>query len=232
MNYMNKLFMSVLLLAGAVKSISAADPGFDILNKSTAPIYITLTNGAKKFDKVLIPVWEKGKDIAGAINIDISKKHTSLSIYKSLSDQKPIVHTFTPNKTIYLTYDGKLRPQTGPWLGLLGVTEKGYPLKNNVKSADIIATKETEAIEEKEQKAAGPLKDPATEPKSKYTKQEWIDWYEESGYTPEQYTPWLKGAKEGAMPQPSTALTGDNARILSEILQKLKRVVFKKQLMI
>ena len=215
MNYLKQLPMSIGVLAlGSGSLYAAQNPGFDIVNKYKNPIFVTLKNGNDiLLDKAEIAVavgdtegklkeWSEvsksyikaqfqGLQI-GSVKIDIAAP-TTLTIYRSASDKDPIVHTFTKNKNIYVTFDGKLRPQTGRLGGWLGYTRKGYTLDNNVKAEDIKGSTSTEAEEKKA--ATTELKDPATESKSSYTRQEWIDWYVSGGYTPDQYEKWLVGVK-------------------------------------
>ena len=83
-------------------------------------------------------------------------------------------------------------------IGKTGKTEHGYPYKKseNISKDEIESSRVTGETPKEHEAEGGEVEDPAVEPKGDYTRQEWIDWYEEYGYKPEQYTPWLKGAKD------------------------------------
>lgn len=132
MNYTIRALVHIGLLTGITGIAFAADPGFDILNKSKSSIWVTLKNGDDTvLENIEIPVQDtaRAKELAktwikienpfvknmaaGSATITISEP-TTLTIYtkdpaeaeSAQASTTPNTYTFTKNKTIYVTYDG------------------------------------------------------------------------------------------------------------------------------
>lgn len=147
----------------AQQSDTSTKIGFSLYNKSDKPAIVMVENTSIQREKQTEEpsFWQKltqtVKNLvatytervpAGAVletALDTTKT-TRLSIFNctSISECDPNKATlagqyeFTPNKTIYVSWkDGKLYPQTGALMGLAGVNDAGYSLKNNVTQADI-----------------------------------------------------------------------------------------------
>ncbi len=121
--------------------------GFELINKSASPLWIAITNGGDITGKVA----RVGGGRMTRFEID-TKKETEMIVWlknpgnialerkwlvggRVIFDPKPDkIYTFTKGKTIYLTWDmAKFpRPQTGPLRGILGKTDSGLSLANNV----------------------------------------------------------------------------------------------------
>jgi len=118
--------------------------GFSLNNKSGNSIYVQLTNGNKlqRFGQELTNAAELLlKDAVAESPIDISKD-TELILYDTKTKKKILSAKFTPNKTIYINWNGKtLYKQQGPLGGMTGVNDNCYSLKNNVEDLDIAITR-------------------------------------------------------------------------------------------
>ncbi len=128
-----------------------ADHEFEIYNKSSKPIWYVLKNGSKTVmytvptSDLPIQLHDVSAGHKSIQKLDLTKE-TVLEIFTMHPNywnegDKRWDYTFTPKKTIYVTWDDKekLRPQTGPLKGLLGKTAiTGFSLKNNVAQKDII----------------------------------------------------------------------------------------------
>jgi hypothetical protein len=145
--------------------------GFSLRNKSGKDIYVTAENDSllrgsniasqflqKHFGEPDLYLLKNNKFLDLQLNIE---KPTKLTLYDCASldgcdikkARKVIQATFTPNKTIYINWDGsKLYKQRGPLKGLGGkvkdagepitnliphATDQGYNLSNNVDDNDI-----------------------------------------------------------------------------------------------
>ena len=116
---------------------------FEIRNKSKDELYFSVSSDGKVVSEdgtVLSDttnIWLKvGSKKTAQIPVDISKK-TLVTIYNPATGDNEL-HSLPIAKTLYLTWDGKvLRPQTGPAKGLLGKTETGLSIKNNVSKKDV-----------------------------------------------------------------------------------------------
>lgn len=130
---------------------------FELLNKAPERIWLRLTNGTevvrngdfdfftsnpgttlqiplKRTEKTLLEVWKK--------NIPfklIYEKYTPGAGTRNVAARPAdLTYRFPAGKTLYLTFDDKgIRPQTGPWLGTLGVTKSGLSLRNNISMSEI-----------------------------------------------------------------------------------------------
>ncbi len=129
------LFSTMFIACSTVNAVS----NFELLNKSKKPIQLTISN-------VLVGLPETQKtvtiDIASGKHWNYNtqaKSKITLKITDGTSSINAII--YAPNKTAYLTYNPaktpSLYPQTGPLMGMVGNTESGLPLKNNVKITDI-----------------------------------------------------------------------------------------------
>lgn len=129
-----------LMSAGTAQSMNQA-PGFSIHNKSNKRILVEVKNNIGLFDKMKAAVMTEAVEMAVDAfydkKIDITKK-TEVVLYAVDTKQPVSKATFSPNKTIFINWDGqKIYPQRGPLKGLTGKTDKGYSLKNNVSARDI-----------------------------------------------------------------------------------------------
>lgn len=145
---MKKLAKSLVLVALAsipwtshTLSGSQVEPNFELWNKTNKALYFSL--GDSKNDPINKPLQALQSDKYFTTRVDMSQPTLLVIADGPIIGQAHAWHyQFTPNKTIYVrmkTEGGKyfFGPQTGPWLGLLGKTERGYSLKNNVTVADI-----------------------------------------------------------------------------------------------
>lgn len=139
-----------------------AVPNFELWNKHIEPLYFKMADSPTAAAQGMYTEIRPGKRFT--TNIDITKPMAiGISRGKSpLKGDKVDVYTFGTGKTLYLRFglpaekekiketikaflsrtsiegDGYIfGPQVGPLLGFKGVTEQGYPLKNNVTKKDI-----------------------------------------------------------------------------------------------
>jgi len=161
------LLAIVTVLLGAnltVKAITAvelgSDPGFDIMNKDSRPIWAALVVDGKFLGTLRInsnaavtKIIDPSKDIVIGVYYS-DPGSVSLGFFAQILDKVEInpkpdfIFGFEPSargKTKYLTWNPakhnkpnmNFYPQTGPLMGFLGKSEGGYSLKYNVKQADI-----------------------------------------------------------------------------------------------
>ncbi len=123
--------------------------GFELINKSNNPIWITLIqSGNKIIENRMVP--GAGYLVYGrtAANININKKGYMLLIYKQDAavnkDQESLVYSLEKNlsrdldKTIYVEWNGRdLSPQRGVLGGAVNATTSGYSLDANITAEDI-----------------------------------------------------------------------------------------------
>ena len=132
--------------AGALtQQLSTKDPGFEILNKSTTPISYTIGLG----DTVQANTITKNGNVpagASAPKNEPVGRFVFAKLMIKTADGKTYNFSIKPQrKTLYLTWNPakspSLYPQTGPSMGLQGVTESGYPIgfmgSTNVKKNEI-----------------------------------------------------------------------------------------------
>ncbi len=160
-----KFFTIQLLLSITLASLSAygqITPNFELWNKHIQPVYYAI--GTSKEEASKKPMQEIRPGTFLAETRDLTKL-TSIALAvgkKPEAGQRIDVFTMLPNKNLYLrvglpSEKEKLKetvktimgrksleltdyifgPQTGPLLGFKGVTERGYPLKNNITQDDI-----------------------------------------------------------------------------------------------
>lgn len=118
---------------------NTTDIAFSLNNKSGGAIYFKVNNGGAitRFGQSLT----KGADLltknaVAESKLDISNK-TILTIYDNKGTEL-IEAEFPKNKTIYINWDGtNLYKQKGPLMGLTGVNDNCYSLKNNVADNEI-----------------------------------------------------------------------------------------------
>lgn len=125
-------------------------PGFELFNKASNTITITIfIDGV--FTK-LFNIQPQGKaqltvDVKKPIQLGIYNQETKISTTTFTRNITPKPdHSYTldaPEKTKYLTWNpakgnAPLYPQTGPLMGLMGKTESGLPLNNNISAKEII----------------------------------------------------------------------------------------------
>ncbi len=129
------LFSTMFIGYSAINAV----PNFELLNKSKKTIQLTLSD-----ELVGLPKTKKSvtKDIASGKHWGYTtQKNSKITLKITDGGTSNNYSIYTPNKTTYLTYNPaktpSLYPQTGPLMGLVGNTESGLPLKNNIKSADI-----------------------------------------------------------------------------------------------
>ncbi len=119
--------------------------GFEILNSSSKPVWITLlSNGKPVFEKegLMRAGWVLSGNLSASIDINAKNK---LLIYSRIDkDVAPKVYEFTPGKTLYLTWDGQRLVAQKPGY-LLPATLSGYSLQNNVRDSDIQRTDKKES---------------------------------------------------------------------------------------
>ncbi len=151
-----KRFLLFSLLP-SVMVTSAADPNFELWNKHIEPIYFNRADSPAAAARGQFTELRPGRRVPLTINI---KKPTviALKIGKMpVAGDRIDVYTLEPNKTLYIRVglppekekvketikailsrtsieaDGYIfGPQVGPLLGFKGVTERGYPLKDNI----------------------------------------------------------------------------------------------------
>lgn len=136
------------------KATSAAPWNFEIYNKSGRGINVSANYEGRMGQIFGAPmrIGSSGKlrtvltdtTVRLIVNIsDISRKFAHQQFWIVPCPAKNVCA-----KTIFLTYDDNgLRPQTGVWLGTLGVTDSGLSLENNIHPAFIL--NQTEAIKPK-----------------------------------------------------------------------------------
>lgn len=157
---MNKLLL--LTLGTGILNAQTNLPNFELWNKHTEPLYYRMADSPSAAAKGHFTELRPGRRIASTL--DIAKPIAiGIKIGKEPAAGDPIdVYTLATGKTLYLRIglppekekiketikellsptsieaDGYLfGPQVGPLLGFKGVTERGYPLKNNITKKDI-----------------------------------------------------------------------------------------------
>lgn len=114
--------------------------GFSLNNKSGKAVYFKLINGnvlQRLGQDLTKPADLLIKNAVAEAVIDISNV-TELALYSATDGKKILTARFTPNKTIYINWNGKnLYAQQGPLGGITGVNDNCYSLKNNVADSDI-----------------------------------------------------------------------------------------------
>jgi hypothetical protein len=156
-----------LLLALGVVSVQAAStdyPVFELWNKTDKPVYFAAASDkSPSNDKVMseplamLAAGKRATVTSDQKDIIDMNKYTRLLITQDPESNTVMVYTFTPDKYMWVRVKeekGQLvfGPQTGPLMGFLGNTEKGYPLDKNVKPADIKTQTLTRSFAQKAKK--------------------------------------------------------------------------------
>ena len=131
---------------------------FELKNKAKRPIWIAIANGggltASKAMKVDTgeTITPGGREINPKLDTQLAVWYSDPSsavsyeasgfgiVGRKVFKPKPNkFFSFPRNKTLYLTWDESnyARPQTGPLGGMLGKTDTGLSLKNNVEKGEI-----------------------------------------------------------------------------------------------
>lgn len=140
-----------------------AQPNFELWNKHTQPLYYSISNSIKEASTKPLQELRAGKWTAQTRNLS-KPAFIALSLEKEPLPGKLLdTYALKSGKNLYLrvglpaekekfkeTIKNFLRrnsiegdnyifgPQVGPLLGFRGITERGYPLKNNVQKKDIL----------------------------------------------------------------------------------------------
>ena len=158
MNNIKKVLLSfsVLLItqtsytgtSGLLKKIQG--PGFELFNKASNTITVTIFINDKFAEtRDVAPQGKLTKtiDLNQPIQIGIYNKVTKITTGFFSREITPNPDYFfeldASGKTKYVTWNPakspSLYPQTGPLMGLMGKTESGYPLSDNLKKEQIRA---------------------------------------------------------------------------------------------
>ena len=142
---LHKLFYFNIL---GISGLFAA-PNFEFWNKLNKPVYISVGDKnnspyEKTFKKVDAGKWTDASQQQTPSGYDINTQNeTILLLSTTMPDQGTEIYEFkiNPGKTVYARVkdaSGSLGfgPQTGPLLGFMGKTERGYPLSGNFKASD------------------------------------------------------------------------------------------------
>ena len=136
MKNMKKLLITALMISSFI-SLSLciqAEPNVELYNKSKNNITMFLNRNGNLIAGANIPA-------GGKWNYALENVAQSFSVEIREGDQKKEWVINAPNKTYYLSYtptkSPSLYPQTGTLMGLLGKSDSGFSLKNNLKSSDI-----------------------------------------------------------------------------------------------
>lgn len=113
------------------ESRNITNVGFSFSNKAIVPYKIEVTNQTianYQNNNTRTTTVNPGK--RHNIKLDVSKP-TTLKLIDTTTNSQHFFR-FEPNKTIYVTWQGVLRPQTGPNQGKYGVTDDCFLKTNNV----------------------------------------------------------------------------------------------------
>lgn len=163
---------ALFILAVSTLSAHAQIPNFELWNKHIEPLYFKMADSSAAAAQGIYTEIRPGKRFT--TNVDIAKPVAiGIKLGKAPIKGDPVdVYTFGTGKTLYLRFglpaekekfketiksllsrtsieadEYIFGPQVGPLLGFKGVTEQGYPLKNNITKKDI--RKETRTYESK-----------------------------------------------------------------------------------
>jgi|SRR5438445_6223504 len=132
--------------SGLLKSIQG--PGFEIYNKATSPITITIfINGNFTQSADISPNGKflKDIDVKQPMQLGIYNQVTKISTSTFSREITPTPNYFynlnASGKTKYLTWNPAkspfLYPQTGTFMGMSGKSDSGYPLSANITQGQI-----------------------------------------------------------------------------------------------
>lgn len=157
-----KFFLFFLGFSTISMCAQAPIPNFELWNKHTEPLYFQMGDSPSAATQGIFTEIRPGKRFA--LNVDILKPMAiGVKLGKAPAKGDRVdVYTLGTGKTLYLRVglppekekfketiksflsrtsieaDGYIfGPQVGPLLGFKGVTEQGYPLKNNITKNDI-----------------------------------------------------------------------------------------------
>jgi hypothetical protein len=135
-NIKNIIFTIVSVALFSI-STNHAEPNFELYNKDKAPIGVMIGSQQQ--------IVQANKQLALTIN---SSQSLYIEVYPNTSIKENMMmvtpYKFKINaqgKTVYLSWNptksSPLYPQTGPLMGLMGKTESGLSLSNNISSSNI-----------------------------------------------------------------------------------------------
>jgi hypothetical protein len=140
----NKLLAALFfsILGGLCFSAQAAEDNFELYNKAKYEIRLYIKLGDEKAKYYDIPSEQAGQImVPNDKPISLTVKDKDAVVNGKLAPEFSVKINPT-GKTKYITFNPgktpKLYPQTGPWLGLLGKTESGLSLKNNIQQSDLM----------------------------------------------------------------------------------------------
>ena len=122
-------------------SIEKRNPTFEFWNKTNQPLYISV--GDLQNNPEQIPMLRLDSNKYYSLLRDIKQPtYLLISDEPRITAKKTWKYYINPNKTIYVRMKKEgnafiFGPQTGPWMGFLKKTERGYPLSNNVTQGDM-----------------------------------------------------------------------------------------------
>ncbi|HLJ31837.1 MAG TPA: hypothetical protein VKU36_05335 [Candidatus Babeliales bacterium] len=129
------ILVVVALLSVTQASMAMMRVNFEIYNKSKNTIKVNV-DGEEALVSPMKQYPQTFTNVNRSIHIDIYPNASSYEVKKFIIT--------TQGKTIYLSWNPAKRPslypETGPWLGLLGITQSGLRLvkEKNVKPEEII----------------------------------------------------------------------------------------------
>lgn len=154
--------IAFLILAVSALQSQCVIPNFELWNKHIEPLYFKMADSPAAAAQGIFTEIRPGRRFT--LNVDINKPMAiGIKLGKAPANgDKVDVYTLGTGKTLYLRVglpaekekfketiksllsrtsieaDGYIfGPQVGPLLGFKGVTEQGYPLKNNINKKDI-----------------------------------------------------------------------------------------------
>ena len=133
----NNILLTIVSLAGlfSMQSNISAELGFELVNKSTKSIKVTLIVEKGPEEQNLESYNVAAKDLLVLPTISVNDKVTITITDQSILEPGSYIID-APGKTKYLTWDpskvSPLYPQTGTYMGLSGISESGLSLKNNI----------------------------------------------------------------------------------------------------
>ncbi len=139
-NTKNIFFLFASIVATASSNMQAI-PNFELYNKADKAIGVVL--GTQKYIVPSMKQLPLTIDTANTIYLEIFPDTKSIAAL-NMNMMQYAPNKFSINasgKTVYLTWNPakstSLYPQTGPLMGLMGKTESGLSLKNNLSSSMI-----------------------------------------------------------------------------------------------
>jgi hypothetical protein len=145
MKNIKKLLATALIISSfiSLSSYIQAEPNVELYNKSKNNISMFLNRNGNLIAGANIPA-------GGKWNYILENVAQPFSVEIRENDQKQEWVINAPSKTYYLSYtptkSPSLYPQTGTLMGLLGKSDSGFSLKNNLKSSDIIQQQQARPV--------------------------------------------------------------------------------------